>query len=299
MTMLCSLNSVAAVGFNRYLLLCMDKAMYHRFSKKSSIILTIMLIWLWSFMITLPPMFGYGEFGYHTKFHTCFFKAYDHESWMYGTIFCCVLGVFPPVMASTFFYGKILMKLHKNKKNLQHHFYKNAPSSVNHMSSIQEEDSDTTSLSVNNSNNCSHSQYKENSPPLNSKSTGQQTKGKNKNALLLRQNAQQRRSVLMLLTIFIIIVVCWLPISVSFICDKQNRLPATVYVCFAILAWLNSCINIFVYAAMNTQFREGYKSLLLGQCRRMTSTVSTASVISDSRLCTENNKIHKEISSSQ
>ncbi|KAF6016925.1 hypothetical protein EB796_024765 [Bugula neritina] len=122
MTMICALNSVAAVGFNRYLLLCMTKSIYYKFTRRSSIALSIALIWIWSFCIVIPPMAGYGEFGYHSKFRTCFFKANDEESWMYGTIFCCVLGVFPPVIASTFFYGKILLKLAENKRNLMKHY---------------------------------------------------------------------------------------------------------------------------------------------------------------------------------
>ena len=283
MTMICSLNSVAAVGFNRYLLLCMNKNIYHMFSKKSSLALTIAVIWIWSFMITLPPMFGYGEFGYHTKFHTCFFKAYDQESWMYGTIFCCVLGVFPPVMASTFFYGKILLKLHRNKQNLQRHFKKIPLSSIRRSSIDQVDlDSSSSSTNANNSNSCLE---REDSCSVDLQPERKLTK--NKSSLLLRQNAQQRRSVLMLLTIFVIIVVCWLPISISFICDRQNRLPSTVYVCFVVLAWMNSCINIFIYAAMNIQFRKGYKSLLMRPCKGMTATVSSVSMVSDVRMSTD------------
>ena len=226
-------------------------------------------------------MFGYGEFGYHKKFHTCFFKAYDHESWMYGTIFCCVLGVFPAVMASSFFYGKILLKLHRNERHLQRHYKTPIAAMVQQLTVDQ---ADSNSLPTRDDKSERHV-YEDCSSSVGDKPALNQT---NNNALQLRQNAQQRRRVLMLLTIFVIIVICWLPISVSFICDRQNRLPSTVDFCFVVLAWMNSCINIFIYAAMNVQFRKGYKSLLMRPCMGMTAaetfvtaTESSASMASD------------------
>ncbi|KAF6016924.1 GPR84 [Bugula neritina] len=94
---------------------------------------------------------------------------------------------------------------------------------------------------------------------------------------------------MMLVTVFIVIVVCWLPISLSFMADKKNVLPSIVYVSFVILAWLNSCVNIFIYAGMNTQFRKAYVELIttpfVKKVKTITSTASNSGFASsgDSR----------------
>ena len=268
--MICALNSVAGVGLNRFLLLCKSKSIYHKFTRKSSIVLSLAVIWLWSFCIVLPPMFGYGEFGYHSKFRTCFFKANDLESWTYGTVFCCILGVFPPVLVSSFFYIRILLKLSNNRKNLMRH-YKLPPLSkvpanltanaLMQGKKIEVAPTEPTSLTTPNS----ASNKKKNK------------KSKKSQALLLRQNNHQRRSAMMLVTVFVVIVICWLPISVSFMADRENELPSIAYVLFVILAWVNSCVNIFIYAGMNMQFRKAYKELLMRPFRKPKSTVTLTS----------------------
>ncbi|XP_067950337.1 G-protein coupled receptor moody-like [Watersipora subatra] len=276
MTMICALNSVAAVGFNRFLLLCKSKSLYQSFTRRSSIVLSLAFIWLWSFCIVLPPMFGYGEFGYHTKFRTCFFKANDEESWMYGTIFCCVLGVFPPVIASSFFYIKILLKLAENKKNLMRHYNLSSlakvPTTPKNYQQIEVKRVEESSISEDNGS----LKTKSSPPPQTNSPKKKKTKQKSE-TLLLRQNSHQRRSAMMLITVFIVIVFCWLPISISFMLDKRNRLPSIVYVMFVILAWMNSCVNIFIYSGMNKQFRRGYKALLIMSFRRVKDTVTGTS----------------------
>lgn len=70
-----------------------------------------------------------------------------------------------------------------------------------------------------------------------------------------------RKVIRMLFLIFLIIVVCWCPIAINFIIDKANRFPSIYYVAFTILAWTNSCVNIFVYAGLNEEFRTAYQNL--------------------------------------
>lgn len=76
---------------------------------------------------------------------------------------------------------------------------------------------------------------------------------------------KQRTASLMLFTIFIIIVISWSPIAINFVIDPGNEIPSIVYVAFTILAWTNSCINIFVYAGMSRKFRDAYWRLFHGR----------------------------------
>lgn len=90
--------------------------------------------------------------------------------------------------------------------------------------------------------------------------------------LKIGQLEKQKRAIRMLLLIFVIIVLCWCPIAINFIVDKNNELPSLIYVLFMILAWSNSSVNIFVYAGMNKQFRSAYENLLHGNPMQASST---------------------------
>lgn len=77
---------------------------------------------------------------------------------------------------------------------------------------------------------------------------------------------KQKRAILMLLLIFMIIICCWLPVTINFMIDKDNKFPSIFSVVFVVLAWTNSCVNIFVYGCMNRRFYVAYKALL--RCSR-------------------------------
>lgn len=275
MTMLCSLTSVTAVAFNRYLVICCSKSTYDKFTKKKAVALSLVIIWIYCFCLVTPPLAGYGTFAYHTKFRTCFFLAYDEESRMYGVIFCCILGVFPPVAASVFFYAKILLKLAQNKRNLEKHFLppiskvlanmKNSPSISSNSNLAQTNSSDelivTKQVAFRGvSVTSEHEMPRQMTPKT-------ERKRRNK-AYSIRQNNRHKRTVLMLFIVFLNIVICWSPISIAFIADVESLMPSIVYVSFTILAWSSSCANIFIYATMNLTFRRAYIQLLTRPCNR-------------------------------
>ena len=278
MTMLCSLTSVTAEALNRYLVICCSKSTYDKFTKKRAVAASLIVIWLYCFCLVTPPLAGYGTFAYHSKFRTCFFLAYDEESRMYGVIFCCILGVFPPVAASVFFYAKILLKLAQNKRNLEKHFLppiskvlasmKKAPppSSTSSESQLAQTNSSDELMPPKTVAFRGVSVTSESdSPP---KMTPKTERKSRKKAYSIRQNNRHKRTVLMLFIVFLNIVICWSPISISFIADGQSLMPSIVYVTFTILAWSSSCANIFIYATMNLTFRRAYIQLLTRPCRR-------------------------------
>ena len=73
------------------------------------------------------------------------------------------------------------------------------------------------------------------------------------------------RIILMLFCIFLIIIFCWCPIAINFIVGEIITVPSIVYVCFTVLAWTNSCVNVFIYAGLNVEFRQAYVNLLQGK----------------------------------
>lgn len=68
----------------------------------------------------------------------------------------------------------------------------------------------------------------------------------------------------MVLAIFLSFVLCYLPITVAKIADKDVSYPA-LHIIGYILLYLSACMNPIIYVIMNKQYRQAYKTVIL--CR--------------------------------
>lgn len=68
----------------------------------------------------------------------------------------------------------------------------------------------------------------------------------------------------MVLAIFLSFVMCYLPITVTKVADKDVNYPG-FHVFGYIMLYLSSCINPIIYVIMNKQYRQAYKTVLM--CR--------------------------------
>ncbi|XP_066440397.1 G-protein coupled receptor 84-like [Eleutherodactylus coqui] len=67
----------------------------------------------------------------------------------------------------------------------------------------------------------------------------------------------------MCFVVFLFFVISYIPFLLLNIFDAKNAAPQVLHMIAANLTWLNSCINPILYAAMNRQFRDGYKRVVL------------------------------------
>lgn len=74
----------------------------------------------------------------------------------------------------------------------------------------------------------------------------------------------------MVLAIFLSFVLCYLPITIAKICDKEVKLPG-LHVIGYIMLYLSACINPIIYVIMNKQYRQAYKTILLCRTPRLLS----------------------------
>jgi 7 transmembrane receptor (rhodopsin family) len=74
----------------------------------------------------------------------------------------------------------------------------------------------------------------------------------------------------MVLAIFLSFVVCYLPITISKIVDKDVSVPS-LHIISYILIYLSACINPIIYVIMNKQYRQAYKTILMCKPPRMLS----------------------------
>ena len=65
----------------------------------------------------------------------------------------------------------------------------------------------------------------------------------------------------MMLTIFILFLVCFLPLMLVNVVDDDMKMPS-IHVVASVLAWMSASINPFVYAIQNQQYQEAFRALL-------------------------------------
>ncbi|GFS93320.1 protein trapped in endoderm-1 [Trichonephila clavipes] len=98
-------------------------------------------------------------------------------------------------------------------------------------------------------------------------------------APLMRQVSQRQdeiRLTRMMLIIFCSFLLCFLPLMIVNVLEEKIRMP-TVHVMASVLAWMSSCINPIIYAAMNRQYRQAYVRLFCGTKRRIGANNSSTS----------------------
>lgn len=79
----------------------------------------------------------------------------------------------------------------------------------------------------------------------------------------------------MVLAIFLSFVMCYLPITVAKIADKDVSYP-TLHIIGYILLYLSSCINPIIYVIMNKQYRQAYKTVILCKPGRLLANFTQA-----------------------
>ena len=94
-----------------------------------------------------------------------------------------------------------------------------------------------------------------------------------------QQNHQIKKVTRMALAASLALIVGWLPSRISFLLSKFGHVDPSslVHFCLIMLAFLNICINPFLYGIYSSQFREEYKSICLGVFKRISWTQTSES----------------------
>lgn len=74
----------------------------------------------------------------------------------------------------------------------------------------------------------------------------------------------------MVLAIFLAFLICYLPITIAKIIDKDVHFPI-LHIMGYILIYLSACINPIIYVILNKQYRLAYKTVLLCKAPRLLS----------------------------
>ncbi|XP_067942277.1 melatonin receptor type 1B-A-like [Watersipora subatra] len=266
-----SILSLFMVALNRYVLICKGMQTYIKMYNKMTIPISIGLIWVWAFAVVLP-MLTFNGIGWSIKTHYCFFINYDFITFIYICVGLAQAGVIIPAAGTSICYLLIIKKLKATALKLAPKSGSSAAKEAMTPSSSSNGGHEISQLPTATDMSSFDEEDIDEQEQLESKI--EHTNNKNKlqvphfNAQLKRQRAKQRahnRRVLGLIAIFTIFMICWLPIAVTFTIDYKQQLPGLVYVALISVAWINSSINVFLYAFTNQTYRQAFTCLL--KCR--------------------------------
>lgn len=113
-----SLMSIATITINRYVLI-VHTSVYERMYQKKFIGLTIATIWVFSFAMLLPTLFGkWGKFGFDPKILNCSILEVGGRS---PKTFLFVFGFLLPCLVIVFCYARIFWVVVRSKTKVRKH----------------------------------------------------------------------------------------------------------------------------------------------------------------------------------
>jgi len=112
-----SILSLMMIALNRYILICKNSATYAKFYNRKTIVFSMLLIWVYASVITLP-MLSFNALNWNHKTWYCFFINYDFVTYLYISISMASLGVVAPAVITATCYTLIMRRMRASNKAL-------------------------------------------------------------------------------------------------------------------------------------------------------------------------------------
>ncbi|XP_031637333.1 G-protein coupled receptor moody isoform X2 [Contarinia nasturtii] len=293
-----SLLCIAMITINRYIMITHHSS-YARIYKTSWIAVMIVFCWIFAYGMQLPTLFGvWGVFKRDDNLGTCSIMPDEQGHSSKTTLFVTAFVI--PCIIIIGCYTRIFWVVHKSEQRMRQHASKqNAiPNNLRVMSaakpivtkdtnkrrsniqtaqatiqiptistSTSQMASEPNAISMENvsANSRSDSGVAVSSTEQNTIPRGKFTNPKPirvRDARDAKVKRNEWRITKMVLAIFLSFVMCYLPITVAKIADKNVSYPA-LHIIGYILLYLSSCINPIIYVIMNKQYRQAYKTVIL------------------------------------
>ena len=226
---------------------------YESIYKRHWIAAMIIFCWVFSYGMQTPTLAGvWGKFDFDPKLQTCSIMNDSNGKSSKTALF--VIAFVIPCLIIIACYTKIFWVVRASDTRMKKH--------SNKQNSIPNNLRSTTTIPTNsNGNVTSDSSYSTDN--VTSKQTSRvkdhrESKGKRSN---------EWRITKMVLAIFLSFVICYLPITIAKVADKEVEHPG-FHIFSYIMLYLSACINPIIYVIMNKQYRKAYKTVIL--CRPTT-----------------------------
>ncbi|XP_071481521.1 melatonin receptor type 1B-B-like [Diadema antillarum] len=193
----CSMWTIAAIGLNRYVCIC-HWPRYHTVYTRKTVVAMVAAIWILSFLIDLPNLFGWGLHNFDWKTMLCTGNMSFRKSY---TIFFSVTAFILPLLVILYAYARIYWRAWRSAANLKN-VCKDTGTTVNRVGDMR-----------------------------------------------------LARSVSIIIVVFVLM---WAPYALSIVINFVVDVGRNTYIFSILLAHTNSCVNCFIYAVTNRNFRQGY-----------------------------------------
>ncbi|XP_062138194.1 G-protein coupled receptor moody isoform X3 [Drosophila sulfurigaster albostrigata] len=279
-----SLLCIAMITINRYVMIT-HHGCYARIYKRHWIAVMIAACWLISYGMQLPTLLGaWGRFGYDDRLQTCSIMSDDHGHSSKTTLFITAFVI--PCLVIIACYAKIFWVVHKSEQRLKRHANKqnSIPNNLRPVATATSlptggnaGDSQTQSqtaagaggLPASRVSSDSSSSYSTDVPEAAiATGGGKQPAIRVKDQREVRAKRNEWRITKMVLAIFLSFVICYLPITIVKVADKDVDHPSW-HIFSYIMLYLSACINPIIYVIMNKQYRKAYKTVVLCQPARL------------------------------
>lgn len=261
-----SLLCIAMITINRYVMIT-HHSCYARIYKRHWIAVMIAACWLVSYGMQLPTLLGaWGRFGYDTRLQTCSIMSDAHGHSSKTTLFITAFVI--PCLVIIACYAKIFWVVHKSEQRMKRHANKQN-SIPNNLRAVNQPDNQPASQTVAGSRvSTDSSSCSTDVPEAVAAAGGKQPTTRVKDQREVRAKRNEWRITKMVLAIFLSFVVCYLPITIVKVADKDVEHPS-LHIFSYIMLYLSACINPIIYVIMNKQYRKAYKTVVLCQPARL------------------------------
>ncbi|XP_064621987.1 melatonin receptor type 1B-like [Lineus longissimus] len=247
----CSLYSIAAISLNRYILICKNEHYMKIFTWKRTVLYAIAL-WCCAWSLDIPNYLYWGGHTYDMKTMAC---SYDRLASFSYTVFFISMFVTLPLFTVLACNVNIYLFVHRSRRRVGG--YNKQPEAGSKKSTVAAVSSTAHRVEVD-------------SVEIEEDSTSYVTIVKDGTSCdpmgkSIRKNRVRGSDIRLAKTLFIVFVVfliCWSPYALICLLDFQDAAPKVLYVIFIKLAHTNSSLNSVLYAALNENFRTGYKVFL-------------------------------------
>ncbi|XP_039605831.1 G-protein coupled receptor 84 isoform X2 [Polypterus senegalus] len=252
-----SVLTLCLIAASRYLLIA-HRQTFERIFCRSGLVLILLSTWALG-LASFSPLWNFYVFA--KQVCTCSFHRVRAQP--YTTILLFFYFIFAQSCVGVFYF-LIHRKVRLASKNLEQ--YK-LPRAAPTKTPVVDADSGLESISTNVTDAPESSEMSTGRPNSSETWTGRPKRSMAVGGTVVPpaskdSDGEFRRVNRMCFTVFLCFVFCFAPFLLLNIFDKKGQAPQVVHMLCANLTWLNSCINPILYAAMNRQFSQAYRSLL-------------------------------------
>ncbi|XP_067638557.1 G-protein coupled receptor moody isoform X3 [Eurosta solidaginis] len=251
-----SLLCIAMITMNRYVMIA-HHGYYGKIYRKHWIAVMIVFCWAFSYGMQLPTLLGvWGKFDYDIRLETCSIMNDNHGRSSKTTLFITAFII--PGIVIIACYTKIFWVVRQSELRLKKHA--NQQNSIpNNLRPIQ---TPTGTALESEHNRVSSNLASDSSFSTDTKQDAIQKPTRIKDQREQRAKRNEWRITKMVLAIFLSFVICYLPITIAKVADKDVDHPS-FHIFSYIMLYLSACINPIIYVIMNQQYRKAYKTVIL------------------------------------